>query len=300
MIDQLGSIKNVLCQNKQDLAFIVGNGINRFAYDQSLDTSWDGLLLNVWQKISRKTLSNISQGISLTEFYDIMEFEAGSIDYLRLKVVEILDEWKNVEYHKWLQNEIIKWDVPLLTTNLDRNLDRELRINKLENNKHGFTDFYPWNVYFSNTELSSPIEGFGVWHINGMIGYRRSIRLSLSEYTDLSARVRSFLHKKDGIDDFNNKNHNYWIGCNTWLHIIFNKSLCIFGLALDENETFLRWLLIERAKYFKRFPERKNKGWYVCKSNEVSEGKRFYLDYVGFELVKLDDYNDIYKGLVEL
>lgn len=300
MINQLGRIKEVLSQNKLDLAFIVGNGINRFAYNQSRDISWNGLLLDVWQQISNKTLSDISAGISLTEFYDIMEFEAGSIDDVRLKVVDVLDKWEPVEYHIWLQNEIVKWNVPLLTTNFDRNLDNGLCINKLGVDSLGFTDFYPWNVYFSNTKLSSPVDGFGVWHINGMVRYRRSIRLGLSEYTELSARVRSFLHKEEGIDDFDLKNQNYWKGFYTWLHIVFNKSLCIFGLALDENEIFLRWLLIERAKYFKRFPERKKKGWYICKSVECLEGKRFYLDYIGFELVILDDYKDIYKGLVQI
>lgn len=70
-------------------------------------------------------------------------------------------------------------------------------------------------------------------------------------------------------------------------------------MALDENETFLRWLLIERAKYFKRYPERKKKGWFVCKTGECSEGKRLYLDYIGFELVQLDSYDDIYRGMFD-
>lgn len=300
MISDLSVIKHVLNRNKSNLAFIVGNGINRFAYTQNQDVSWNALLLDVWQQISNRTLSNISNGISLTEFYDIMEFEAGSIDEVRLKVVELLDKWEPVEYHKLLQNKMIEWDVPLLTTNFDRNLDKGLRFNKLENENIGFTDFYPWNVYFGNTVLSYPTEGFAVWHINGMVGYRRSIRLSLSEYMGLSARVRSFLHKEESIDDFNFKNQNNWKGYNTWLHIIFNNSLCIFGLALDENETFLRWLLIERAKYFRRFPERRKQGWYVCKSDEVSEGKRFYLDYLGFEMVALENYEEICKGLLEI
>lgn len=300
MISDLSVIKQVLNRNKSNLAFIVGNGINRFAYAQNQDVSWNALLLDVWQQISNRTLSNISDGISLTEFYDIMEFEAGSIDEVRLKVVESLDKWQPVEYHKWLQNKVAEWNVPLLTTNFDRNLDDGLRFNKLENGNIGFTDFYPWNVYFGNTILSYPTEGFAVWHINGMVGYRRSIRLSLSEYMGLSARVRSFLHKEESIDDFNFKNQNNWKGYNTWLHIIFNSSLCIFGLALDENETFLRWLLIERAKYFRRFPERRKKGWYVCKSDEISEGKKFYLDYLGFEMVTLENYEEIYKGLLEV
>lgn len=189
MISDLSVIKQVLNCNKSNLAFIVGNGINRFAYAQNQDVSWNALLLDVWQQISSRTLSDISNGISLTEFYDIMEFEAGSIDEVRLKVVELLNKWEPVEYHKYLQNKIIEWNVPLLTTNFDRNLDDGLRFNKLENTNIGFTDFYPWNVYFGNKVLSSPTEGFAVWHINGMLNYRRSIRLSLSEYMGLSARV---------------------------------------------------------------------------------------------------------------
>lgn len=108
-----------------------------------------------------------------------------------------------------------------------------------------------------------------------MVGYRRSIRLSLSEYMGLSARVRSFLHKEESIDDFNFKNQNNWKGYNTWLHIIFNSSLCIFGLALDENETFLRWLLIERAKYFRRSQNAEKKGGMYVNQMKFQRGKDF-------------------------
>lgn len=84
MISDLSVIKQVLNRNKSNLAFIVGNGINRFAYAQNQDVSWNALLLDVWQQISNRTLSNISDGISLTEFYDIMEF-----DCLNLKRFEV-------------------------------------------------------------------------------------------------------------------------------------------------------------------------------------------------------------------
>lgn len=45
-----------------------------------------------------------------------------------------------------------------------------------------------------------------------------------------------------------------WDGAASWLHIVFNSPLLIFGLGLEENEVFFRWLLIERARYFKKFP----------------------------------------------
>lgn len=300
MINDLTTIKQTLSRNKSDLAFIVGNGINRFAYAEEQDVSWNRLLLDVWEQITDKTLSDISTGISLTEFYDIMEFEAGSSENVKAKVAEHIEKWKPKEYHSWLQKKIEEWDVPLLTTNFDRNLDNGLRFNRLEIENRGFTDYYPWDVYFSNTKLSNPTAGFGVWHINGMVEYHRSIRLSLAEYMGLTARARSFLHKKEGHDDFVEKNQKPWKGNNTWLHIIFNRSLCILGLGLDENEIFLRWLLIERAKYFKEKPEFKKEGWYICSRNNVSEGKKFFLNYLGFELVELNNYDEIYKGVIDI
>ena len=89
---------------------------------------------------------------------------------------------------------------------------------------------------------------------------------------------------------------NNWRGFKTWLHIIFNKSLFIFGLGLEENEVFLRWLLIERIKYFKQFPDRKHKGWYISKK-EDNAGKKFFLERVGFEIIEVDDYSDIYENI---
>ncbi|MDE5578611.1 MAG: hypothetical protein K2I85_01465 [Alistipes sp.] len=276
------------------MAFICGNGINRYAYGETRKCSWSDMLLDIWKEISNNTLSNISEGISYTEFYDVMESDVGNIDTLRLKVVNYLEKWKPCHYHKWLQNKFIEWNIPLLTTNFDKNIEDGLSRYQFKNYK--FTNFYPWNVYFSKKELDSPLDGFGIWHINGMVRYHHSIRLGLSEYMGLSARVRSYLHKNDKLDDFYNKAVN-WNGYQTWLHIIFNRSLCIFGLGLDENETFLRWLLIERAKYFKKFPERAKKGWYICRSNDLTNGKRFLLEHIGFEVVALDSYKDVYENI---
>ncbi len=310
-MSELESIQNELRFNKHHLAFFVGNGINRYAYDKAkmpqANLSWNDLLLDVWRQIQgNPSLTNISKGISLTEFYNIMEMEAGDIDKVRMKIVDIIETWKPVQYHEWLQHTMIDWNVPLLTTNFDRNLDYTpyitLPIHKMElSSQQKFTDYYPWNVYFSNQKLTNPIQGFGVWHINGMVGYRRSIRLSLSEYTRLASRTQKYLHGDDRLYDFDEKNKNYWQGLHTWLHIIFNCSLCVFGLTLDENETFLRWLLIERARYFRKFPERNRQGWYVCKKDEtIPEGKKMYLDYVGLRLVQLDSYEDIYERMLGL
>ena len=191
--------------------------------------------------------------------------------------------------------------MPVLTTNFDGNLESDLSMYKLyktEGKRRGFTDYYPWNAYFSQNRIHDPLEGFGVWHINGMTRYRRSIKLGLSEYINQTARARDFIHSDEKVMDFDGKNRSYWNGSNTWLHIIFNANLCFCGLGLDVNETFLRWLLLERARYFNKFPERKKKGWYVC-CDEVSEGQRFFLENTGIEIIKLKNYKEVYEGLFE-
>ena len=62
-------------------------------------------------------------------------------------------------------------------------------------------------------------------------------------------RARKMIQSNGFNELFDGKNQYNWIGGNTWLHVIFNKDLFIFGLSLEENEVFLRWLLIQRAKY---------------------------------------------------
>ena len=81
------------------------------------------------------------------------------------------------------------------------------------------------------------------------------------------------------------------------LHIIFNTALFIFGLGLEESEVFLRWLLIERARYFKRFPAREKPGWYVCLREPRNEGKELFLQKLGFTYVTVDRYEEIYHDL---
>lgn len=131
--DNLTKLQQALRNDRNYLAFIVGNGINRFAYGDRQNVSWYEFLLKVWRQISSKTMNDISSGISLTEFYDIMEMEAGSIDKVRQKVVDLLGEWQPAGYHKWLQEKISSdWDVLLLTTNFDMNLNEGLTLNKLE------------------------------------------------------------------------------------------------------------------------------------------------------------------------
>lgn len=183
-------------------------------------------------------------------------------------------------------------DVPILTTNFDTLIAHSLSLSKCKMGK-SFTAFYPWNVYYSDKELDCPISGFGVWHINGVVDYPQSIKMGISDYMGNVERVRKMLHSHDFNEFFNGKNQNNWAGYFTWLHIIFNRDLFIFGLKLESNEVFLRWLLIQRAKYSQMY-NKKLKGWFVDK--DVSDGNRFFLRKVGFDVIEISEFNELYNS----
>jgi len=210
-----------------------------------------------------------------------------------------MDDWIYSFHHLNFINYAKKINAPVLTTNFDNIFQRAGALEFFKIKKPGFTDFYPWECYFGNTELPFPTDDFGVWHINGMQKYHRSIILGLTHYMGCVQRARTFIHKGKEGRLFTGKNTQNWSGSKTWLHILFNKDLLIFGLGLEENEVFLRWLLIERAKYFNAFPNRKHNAWYLTTPGKTKPGKRLFLENVGMSIIELKDYTEIYKDLWE-
>lgn len=186
------------------------------------------------------------------------------------------------------------FDVPVITTNFDTIMAQSLHLSKRKMGK-SFTAFYPWNIYYSDKELDCPISGFGIWHINGVIEYPQSIKLGLSDYMGNVERVRKMLHSHDFNEFFNGKNQNNWAGYFTWLHIFFNRDLFIFGLKLESNEVFLRWLLIQRAKYSQMY-NKPLKGWFVDK--DIDENKKYFLKKVGFDVIDISDFNELYDSFM--
>ena len=185
-------------------------------------------------------------------------------------------------------------DAPILTTNFDTIIAQSLHLSKRRMGK-SFTTFYPWNVYNSEKELDCPISGFGIWHINGVVEYPQSIKLGISDYMGNVERVRKMLHSHDFNEFFNGKNQNNWVGYYTWLHIFFNRDLFIFGLKLESNEVFLRWLLIQRAKYSQMY-NKTLKGWFVDK--DIDENKKYFLNKVGFDVIDISDFNELYDSFL--
>ena len=105
------------------------------------------------------------------------------------------------------------------------------------------------------------------------------------------------INKDYGIESLAALNDNMWIGKQTWLDILFKKSLFIMGLGLNEDEVPLRWLLLQRERYNSMY-NKGLKGWYVtCKDDEVSSNKRMFLENVGFNIIQIDDYRELYEDL---
>lgn len=392
------AIKNIIEQNKRNIAFVIGNGIHYQYKDR--DLSWKQLLEELSnQYIGRQNI--IETGLSLTEFYDIIElnhyrkqveskiiipnkFEKiksseslrnlditqynpipiitakGELNLNLILKTGMLDSFKRTHNelkqtsrtfyennigdagevsdaecisraimvltqkntNNIIRNEVKKQvsmkfsgkngynlkrcinyihglNVPILTTNFDTDIedsvDAKQHIIRGKSGEYKFTDFYPWNVCNCPDEnLDSPQDSFSIWHINGIRTYPRSIRLGLCDYMGCVERARKIIQEKSFSDYFFNVTKEEWSGGNTWLSIIFSKKLFIFGLGLEENEVFLRWLLIQRAKFLCLY-NNTTVGWYF--GNNISEGKRFFLEQVGFEVYELDDYKILYDAL---
>lgn len=292
-------VRKIIDDNMGSTAFIIGNGINRYK-DNPDDLSWEGILNRLWRKYGDAHHLNRPEGISLPEFYDILEiYMHQGIELQEIFCKQFNKHWGGAkEHHRIILDTLQNWNVPLLTTNFDLTLEGVHTFQRYRTTSTGLTDIYPWTTYYGAHQLLLPTDGFGIWHINGMIEYARSIRLGLSHYMGSVERARKLIHNGDE-SLFRGKNQPFWQGHKTWLHIVFNKSLFIFGLDLEENETFLRWLLIERQKYFRKFHNRVHSGWYLMeRSDDVKvAGKKFFLKGVGIDVLEVDSYEDIYRNI---
>lgn len=298
-----------------DLAFILGNGINLAAYGNSVsNVKWDDLLKYLWEKELHTSMPNFGGGASLTEIYNIMELHSKR-STLEEEVIRFYREWKPNDFHHKLATSLANdWNVPVMTTNFDLNLHcleepykrHVLHYkNPFDRKARGFANMkgYNWASYYG---LSCPVNGdeinygsffnqFSLWHINGSVDYKHNIKLGLTQYIAQCQKARSYINRSQYFDDFKGKDQLYWAGINTWLHLIFNKSLCIIGLNMGVDEVFLRWLLIERKFHFGA--GRTHNGWFVDK--KIDDSKKRFLNEIGFEAIEMD-FDDIYENLFSI
>jgi hypothetical protein len=280
------------------LALIIGNGINRFDSSvESRNNSWDSMLLNLWSRFSTAGRHmSAPEGIAITEFYDALDLTRNSSSVnLQKEFCNLMKNWVSKSHHKNIASWAQEKSVPILTTNFEETLSSSITENISHTDSKKFTDYYPWGSYFSNSTVINPSTEFGIWHINGIQRYSRSIRLGLSHYMGSVERARSLIHKGNDRRLFSGKNVDEWAGYQTWLHVVFNNDLVFIGLSLESTEVFLRWLLIERAKYFEQFPLRRKKAYFVhAGQTDLSTGQTLFLKCVGVEVIKEVSYENLY------
>lgn len=136
-------IKEIIRQNQNDIAFIVGNGVNRYPNTPNA-LSWDDLLIQLWKKVLPEShLSSIPVGISLTEFYDVLELENTQDINLQKEVADLMRAWQPLNHHTQIIRRMKELDAPVLTTNFEETLARTFEYQQYRTEKEGFTDFYP-------------------------------------------------------------------------------------------------------------------------------------------------------------
>ncbi len=290
------NMKTILDQHAGDVALVVGNGINRYGASSETN-SWNDLLLRLANVHLPLGFRQVPAGVALTEFYDILELKSASDDLaipLQRQFCELMTSWKPFPHHERVVQWAIRNHAPILTTNFEKILADAGSCKLRRSVKGGFTAYYPWESCYGVDPMKDPRAQFGIWHINGMERYRQSIRLGLTHYMGSVQRARSWLHRGKERGLFSGDGVESWKGARSWLQVVFNVPLLIFGLGLEENEVFLRWLLIERARYFRLFPDRKKPAWYVHCSSIDNPGKEFFLDGVGVQAIRASGYDEVY------
>lgn len=178
-------LKSIVQKNKDDIAFIIGNGINRYPNNPP-EVSWDNLLLNFWSRFSTYKHTSTLKGLSLTEFYDLLDLDITETEsnnnVIQKEVKKIMMNWKPLAHHKNVVEGIQKIKAPILTTNFDLALPKSLNLIQHKLDYKPFTHYYPWGVYYGSNQWTYAEDGFGIWYINGLIDYHTSIRLGLTHY----------------------------------------------------------------------------------------------------------------------
>jgi hypothetical protein len=290
-------MKKILDANSHDLALVIGNGINRYEAPPGAN-SWEALLTQLARSHIDPRYTAVPNGVSLTEFYDVLDLKVREVlgsSRLQAQFCKQMSTWTHLPQHTRVTGWAKRWSIPVLTTNFEGTLGAASSAMLRRCGKDKFTAFYPWNSCYAPSDMDDPLKGFAIWHINGMQRYSQSIRLGLSHYMGSVERARRWLHQS-GTRLFGANDIRAWPGAKTWLQTFLHKPLLFFGLGLQENEVFLRWLLIERAKYHQKFPSRAKRGWYVYVdgSRDINPGKELFLRGVGIELYPVSRFADIY------
>jgi hypothetical protein len=285
-----------------DMALLFGNGINRFSNNK--DSSWDELLDKISEKQNVALRGGERQEMSNTELFDILDLAKPADDRRSLQRMfcDLMQHWKHTPQHSRVVAWALRHSTPIITVNFDENLSQSLntRFFRQCGSPEGprFTDFYPWRSYFGVAEITDPAKAFGIWHAHGMMRYSRSVRLGLTHYMGSVHRARSWIYRTDrSLIRFLHGKSISWDGMHTWLQPFFFSDIAIIGFSFKRDETFLRWLFLERARLHKRFPSHRKNGWFIVEENAANRLRRPFFKHLGIELTFVENHEQIYESL---
>ena len=294
------SLFEILQDRSSNLALVIGNGINQFGNSKNMN-SWENMLSDIRRQYFPDITSHVKKDISLIELYDLFELRQkrkNTNAHILNVFCSQLKKWLPDDHHRLIVRWAIENKIPILTTNFDTVLSDACSSELFHISRRRFTHHYPWSSYYGTRPIENLQTEFAIWHMHGMLKYRHSIRLGLTHYMGSVHRLRGWLYRGGNERLFESSlGLERWRGRDTWLNIFFGNDLLFFGIGLSEMEIFIRWCLIERKKFFYKFPINKRKGWYLY-TNDMSHGKKFFLKTVGIEAVRMNSYSEIYSAPV--
>ena len=297
LLKETGAIADIKkSAEKHELAFVIGNGLNLHIQkthcvpDNSKVPSWDRLLRKCSKDYSELKALDSSLINSYPEMFSLAMLNTD--ESIHTLTNTELQKIAPSSYHKIVTEKLIHYDSPVLTTNYDKLLDEGLNSFIKCDSNASKTNLYN---YSGVRELESPESGFGIWHINGVCGNAKSIRLGIGNYANNLVAIHALVPKAP----------DYMMSegfCSSWLKPFFMNKLCFIGLGLREEEFVLRWLLYKRRVCWKKLPNTsnwRNTGWYLYSKEgaTISEATKLFLENVGITPVCFNKWSTIYREL---
>ena len=297
---------------------LLGNGYNRHISairkdkaPQSIPPSWEDLVIKVNNSLEARLVIDKElvedRGITNTELFtsislaydEVCGCGRHSILPVHRAVAEFLVKetahCAEIDELQTIAKTLKKWDLPVITTNYDKQLEMCLGLNKYKTGYAQKTSlYYPVDYYYCDKKLTMEDldSHFALWHCNGVVDYVNSLRLDLCDYCNYTAWL------KKCVPMFGGTVKNEDIFRNSWLAPFFKNKLIILGLSLDPSEFFLRWLLIKRTVWRKEELGEINNGYYLFgREEELSSGQRSFFKSVGIQTLEYDSRARIYKEL---
>lgn len=291
-------------------ALLVGNGINRSSADDYL--SWKALMRHLAQVFEIEITDTLLEEVSLTEMADILKFsESSRGDLVRISI-EYLSKRSGVSQRDSFKRYIRSLEIPILTTNFGSEtwspLNRSDQVLRRATHPSKYEPIIPigWDRFRGSVQTTSFARNIvGLWNIHGNSALKSSLKLTSAQYwgalVDARFLIRRGLYATSGCEIWTclGCSECIWSGAGTWLDVFFHRKLVILGFDFGRTETFLRALLIERAKYLQKRSGNSSHDttatFVVSKDTRTpTESERFFFENLGVSFLVLESVEDIY------